>query len=76
MESASQEKQKKVKDQYEKKLNDLQSDLKKFQAARKEHAKLVKNQSHYEKQLKTLQHEMQEMKKTKVCVTQRTDSVL
>ncbi|XP_041367345.1 kinesin-like protein KIF21A isoform X2 [Gigantopelta aegis] len=66
MESTSMEKQKKVKDQYEKKLNDLQSDLKKFQAARKEHAKLVKNQSHYEKQLKTLQHEMQEMKKTKV----------
>lgn len=37
-----------------------------MQAAKKEHAKLVKNQSHYEKQLKTLQHEMGEMKKTKV----------
>lgn len=37
-----------------------------MQAAKKEHAKLVKNQSHYEKQLRTLQHELAEMKKTKV----------
>lgn len=57
---------KKVKEQYERKLNDMQNELKKLQAAKKEHAKLVKNQSHYEKQLKTLQHELGEMKKTKV----------
>ena len=44
----------------------MQNELKKFKAAQKEHAKLVKNQSHYEKQLKTLQHELGEMKKTKV----------
>lgn len=43
-------------------------DLKKMQTAKKEHAKLVKNQSHYEKQLKTLQHELLEMKKTKVMI--------
>lgn len=46
----------------------MQNELKKFKAAQKEHAKLVKNQSHYEKQLKTLQHELGEMKKTKVCL--------
>ena len=47
----------------------MQNELKKFKAAQKEHAKLVKNQSHYEKQLKTLQHELGEMKKTKVDLT-------
>ncbi|ESP04090.1 hypothetical protein LOTGIDRAFT_136727, partial [Lottia gigantea] len=65
-ESSSNDKVKKVKQDYEKKINDLTGDLRKMQAAKKEHAKLVKNQSHYEKQLKTLQHEMLEMKKTKV----------
>ncbi|KAL4225702.1 Kinesin-like protein kif21b [Mactra antiquata] len=60
------ENSKKVKETYERKLNDMQNELKKLQAAKKEHAKLVKNQSHYEKQLKTLQHELGEMKKTKV----------
>ncbi|XP_067654279.1 kinesin-like protein KIF21A isoform X2 [Haliotis asinina] len=66
MESESIEKQKKVKDEFAKKLADLQLELKKMQAAKREHAKMVRNQSHFEKQLKTLQHEMQEMKKTKV----------
>jgi kinesin family protein 4/21/27 len=46
---------KKVKVEFEKKLTGLQNDLKKLQAAKKEHAKMLKNQSHYEKQLKTLQ---------------------
>ncbi|KAK7486684.1 hypothetical protein BaRGS_00022085 [Batillaria attramentaria] len=66
LESMTQEKTKKVKMEYEKKLASLQTDLKKMQAAKKEHAKMVRNQSHYEKQLKTLQHELTEMKKTKV----------
>ncbi|XP_046546035.1 kinesin-like protein KIF21A isoform X4 [Haliotis rubra] len=66
LESVSNEKQKKVKDEFAKKLGDLQMELKKMQAAKREHAKMVRNQSHFEKQLKTLQHEMQEMKKTKV----------
>ncbi|XP_071100198.1 kinesin-like protein KIF21A isoform X1 [Haliotis cracherodii] len=66
LESESNDKQKKVKDEFAKKLTDLQLELKKMQAAKREHAKMVRNQSHFEKQLKTLQHEMQEMKKTKV----------
>jgi len=60
------EETKKVKDKYERQLNEMQVELKKLNAAKKEHAKLVKNQSHYERQLKTLQHELGEMKKTKV----------
>lgn len=66
VESQSSDKVKKVKVEFEKKLTGLQNDLKKLQAAKKEHAKMLKNQSHYEKQLKTLQHELGEMKKTKV----------
>lgn len=66
MTSMSDDKVKKVKQEFEKKLTGLQTDLKKMQAAKKEHSKLVKNQSHYEKQLKTLQRELEEMKKTKV----------
>ncbi len=62
----SQEKAKKIKQQYEKKLNDMQSELKKLQAAKREHAKLVKNQAVYERQLKTLQRDLSDMKKTKV----------
>ena len=44
----------------------MQSDLKKLQAAKKEHAKMLRNQSHYEKQLKSLQRDLGEMKKLKV----------
>ncbi|XP_021347987.1 kinesin-like protein KIF21A [Mizuhopecten yessoensis] len=64
--TTNQDQVKKVKVEFEKKLSILTTDLKKMQAAKKDHAKLVKNQSHYEKQLKTLQHELGEMKKTKV----------
>ena len=66
IEAVTAEKTKKVKSEYEKKLGALQLELKKMQAARKEHAKMLKNNSHTEKQLKTLQHELTEMKKTKV----------
>ena len=66
VETNSTDKTKKVKETYERKLNDMQNELKKVQAAKKEHAKYARNQSHLEKQLKTLQHELAEMKKTKV----------
>ncbi len=42
------------------------NELKKLQAAKKEHAKLLRNQAHYEKQLKTLQRDLADMKKMKV----------
>ena len=66
VENSSNDQTKKVQEKYERKLGEMQTELKKLQAAKKEHAKLIKNQSHYEKQLKTLQHELGEMKKTKV----------
>ena len=66
VETMTEEKAKKVKQQYEKKLSDMQNEMKKLQAAKKEHAKLIKNQATYEKQLKTLQKDLADMKKTKV----------
>uniref|UniRef100_A0A8C2CXY1 Kinesin family member 21A n=1 Tax=Cyprinus carpio TaxID=7962 RepID=A0A8C2CXY1_CYPCA len=66
VESCTEEKAKKIKSEYEKKLNSMNKEMQKLQSARKEHARLLKNQSQYEKQLKKLQQEVTEMKKTKV----------
>ncbi|XP_041442385.1 kinesin-like protein KIF21A isoform X3 [Xenopus laevis] len=66
METCTEEKTKKIKVEYEKKLQTMNKELHKLQAAQKEHARLLKNQSQYEKQMKKLQQEVVEMKKTKV----------
>ncbi|MBZ3890645.1 Kinesin-like protein KIF21A [Sciurus carolinensis] len=66
VESYSEEKAKKVKSEYEKKLQAMNKQLQRLQTAQKEHARLLKNQSQYEKQLKKLQQDVMEMKKTKV----------
>lgn len=66
VESCTEEKAKKIKSEYEKKLNSMNKEMQKLQSAQKEHARLLKNQSQYEKQLKKLQQEVSEMKKTKV----------
>ncbi|XP_060244797.1 kinesin-like protein KIF21A isoform X18 [Meriones unguiculatus] len=66
VESYSEEKAKKVKCEYEKKLHAMNKELQRLQTAQKEHARLLRNQSQYEKQLKKLQQDVVEMKKTKV----------
>ncbi|XP_075783604.1 kinesin-like protein KIF21A isoform X6 [Pelodiscus sinensis] len=66
MESCSEEKAKKIKSEYEKKLQTMNKELQRLQTAQKEHARMLKNQSQYEKQLKKLQQDVTEMKKTKV----------
>ncbi|XP_046715478.1 kinesin-like protein KIF21A isoform X2 [Silurus meridionalis] len=66
VESCTEDKAKKIKAEYEKKLTVMNKELQKLQAAQKEHARLLKNQSQYEKQLKKLQQEVVEMKKIKV----------
>ncbi|XP_066268294.1 kinesin-like protein KIF21A isoform X2 [Branchiostoma lanceolatum] len=62
----AEEKAKKVKSEYERKLKHMQDEVKKLQAAKREHARLMRNNAQYEKQLKTLRHDLDEMKKTKV----------
>lgn len=55
-----------MKDEYERKLNDMQKEMKKLQTAKKEHSKMLRNQSQYESQIKTLRNEVTDMKKVKV----------
>lgn len=66
MECYTEEKANKIKADYEKRLREMNRDLQKLQAAQKEHARLLKNQSRYERELKKLQAEVAEMKKAKV----------
>uniref|UniRef100_A0A669BBA9 Kinesin family member 21A n=1 Tax=Oreochromis niloticus TaxID=8128 RepID=A0A669BBA9_ORENI len=68
VESGTEEKAKRIKAEYERKLSSMNKELQKLQSAQKEHARLLKNQSQYEKQLKKLQQDVTEMKKTKVAL--------
>lgn len=69
MEAGTEEKAKRIKAEYERKLGSMNKELQKLQSAQKEHARLLKNQSQYEKQLRKLQTDVTEMKKTKVRYT-------
>uniref|UniRef100_A0A0K8T643 KIF21A/B second helical domain-containing protein n=1 Tax=Lygus hesperus TaxID=30085 RepID=A0A0K8T643_LYGHE len=60
------EKVKKIKEEYEKRLADMQREMKSLQTAKREHSKLLKNQSLNENQIRTLSNEISEMKRTKV----------
>lgn len=68
MENYTEEKANRVKQEYEKRLKEMNRDLQKLQAAQKEHARLLKNQSRYERELKKLQAEVNDMKKAKVAL--------
>ena len=65
-ETQSQEKANLIRADYEKRLGSMQLELRKLEAAKMEHLKLLRNQSHTEKQLKTFEHSLSEMKKLKV----------
>lgn len=60
------EKVKKVKDEYTRKLSEMQKELKRLRVAQKEHARLIKSQSQHEEQLTSFKKELQEMKRAKV----------
>ncbi|XP_053881274.1 kinesin-like protein KIF21B [Malaclemys terrapin pileata] len=68
MECYTEEKANKIKADYEKRLKEMNRELQKLQAAQKERARLLKNQSRYERELKKLQAEVAEMKKAKVAL--------
>lgn len=52
--------------EYEHKITSLQQELKKWNNAKKEHAKLLKNQTTYESQIGKLRREIDDMKRMKV----------
>ncbi|XP_077269576.1 kinesin-like protein 31E isoform X2 [Temnothorax americanus] len=60
------EKVKKLRDEYEKKLANMQKEMRLLQSAKKEHARLLKNQSQNESRLRGLRNELSEMKRAKV----------
>lgn len=66
IESNSEEKTKKIKEEYEKRLSELHSDLKKLESANKSHLKMLKDHSAIEKHYKTVQQELLDLKKQKV----------
>lgn len=66
MENYTEEKANRIKQEYEKRLKEMNRDLLKLQAAQKEHTRLLKNQGRYERELKKLQVEVNDMKKAKV----------
>jgi len=59
-------KAKKLREDYDKKLSMMQTELKKLDGAKREHARLMKNQSQYETQMRSLQQDLGEMKRLKV----------
>lgn len=60
------DKAKKVKDEYMKKLSDMQKELNRLQTAQKEHSRLLRVQNNKENQLQSFKNELAEMKRTKV----------
>lgn len=61
---------KSVKQEYERRICNMQNEMKKLQAAQKEHAKLMRERGQHERQLRTLKADLAEMKKTKVRVSE------
>jgi len=65
-ETQREEKANHIRAEYEKRLSFMQAELRKLEAAKMEHLKLLRNQTHTEKQLKAYEHDLTEMKKLKV----------
>ncbi|XP_022910481.1 kinesin-like protein KIF21A isoform X2 [Onthophagus taurus] len=57
---------KKIREEYSKKISEMQKELKKLQVAQKEHARLLKSHNHNEKQLNSYKNELLDMKRAKV----------
>lgn len=60
------DKTKKVREEYERKINDMQKELKKLQMAQREHARQHREIQAQETQLRTLKYELSELKSVKV----------
>lgn len=59
------EEAKKIREDFEKKLNNLQAELKQMQDAKRRHAQLVKEQEKQEKVIREYRQQLEELKKTK-----------
>lgn len=59
---------KKIRADYDAKLSVMQTEVRKLQAAKREHTKLLRNQTHHEAQLKTLKNDLIALKQMKVSI--------
>ena len=66
-ETRTQEKAEKIRKEFEIKLKKLSSEKDRMQKASKEHSKLLRNKSQFERQMKMLTGDLSKMKETKVC---------
>lgn len=57
---------KKVKEEYERKVYEMQREVKRLESAQKQHAKLLREQNQQSNQLRSLKAEVEDMKRTKV----------
>lgn len=62
----SNDKTKKVREEYERKISDMQKEMKKLQLAQREHARQQREIHAQESQLRTLKAELSELKSAKV----------
>ncbi|KAL0278940.1 UNVERIFIED_CONTAM: hypothetical protein PYX00_000615 [Menopon gallinae] len=60
------DKMKKVREEYERKVYEMQKEVKRLESAQKQHAKLLREQSQQSNQLRSLKAEVEDMKRTKV----------
>lgn len=60
------EKVKRVKEEYERRITDMQREMKRLQAAQKEHSKLLRSQANCDNQIRAIKNELSDMKRTKV----------
>ncbi|KAJ9600244.1 hypothetical protein L9F63_009469, partial [Diploptera punctata] len=60
------EKERKVREEYEHKISEMQKEVKKLLSAKKEHARLLRNQTENENRVRSLKNELADMKRTKV----------
>ncbi|KAJ9596234.1 hypothetical protein L9F63_027142, partial [Diploptera punctata] len=59
------EKERKVREEYEHKISEMQKEVKKLLSAKKEHARLLRNQTENENRVRSLKNELADMKRTK-----------
>ncbi|CAB3256294.1 unnamed protein product [Arctia plantaginis] len=65
------EKLKRVKEEYERRVSAMSRELKRLQAAQREHTRLQRSQQHTAQQINTLRNELHNMKRDKVKLVQR-----
>lgn len=65
--SATNDKTKKIREEYERKISEMHKELKKLQLAQREHARQHREIQAQDTQLRTLKAELSELKSAKVC---------